>query len=65
MSRALSFLMNARPEAMRAYFDFLTDNGSRLDPKTRALISVITKAAVQTDKGSSPARQLGSSPAKA
>lgn len=51
MSRALSFLMNARPEAMRAYFDFLKDNGSRLDPKTRALISVITKAAVQTDKG--------------
>jgi nitrite reductase/ring-hydroxylating ferredoxin subunit/alkylhydroperoxidase/carboxymuconolactone decarboxylase family protein YurZ len=51
MSRALDFLLAARPQAMSAYFDFLRDNGSRLEPKTRALISVITKAAVQTDKG--------------
>jgi nitrite reductase/ring-hydroxylating ferredoxin subunit len=36
---------------MGAYFDFLKDNGSRLDPKTRALISVITKVAVQTEGG--------------
>lgn len=51
MSRALTFLTKARPEAMGAYFAFLKDNGSRLEPKTRALISVITKAAVQTEKG--------------
>ncbi len=51
MSKALDFLLAARPEAMSAYFGFLKHNGSRLDPKTRALISVITKVAVQTDKG--------------
>lgn len=51
MSRALNYLMQARPEAMSAYFTFLKDAGSRLDPKTRALISVITKVSVQTEKG--------------
>jgi len=51
MSRALEFLLAARPQAMRAYFDFLKDNGSRLDPKTRALISVISKVAVETEAG--------------
>jgi nitrite reductase/ring-hydroxylating ferredoxin subunit/alkylhydroperoxidase/carboxymuconolactone decarboxylase family protein YurZ len=51
MSRALDYLLKARPTEMGAYFAFLKDAGSRLDPKTRALISVITKVAVQTDKG--------------
>lgn len=51
MSKALDFLLARRPAAMGAYFDFLRDNGSRLDPKTRALISVITKVAVETEKG--------------
>lgn len=51
MSRALDFLLQARPEAMGAYFKFVKDNGSRLDPKTRALISVITKVAVETELG--------------
>lgn len=51
MSRALDFLRAARPQAMTAYFDFLRDNGSRLDGRTRALISVINKAAVQTEQG--------------
>ena len=51
MSRALDFLLKARPEAMGAYFKFVKDNGSRLDPKTRALISVITKVAVETELG--------------
>lgn len=51
MSRALDYLLKQRPEAMGAYFKFLKDAGSRLDPKTRALISVITKVAAQTDKG--------------
>ncbi len=51
MSRALDFLLQARPQAMGAYFRFVKDNGSRLDPKTRALISVITKVAVETELG--------------
>lgn len=51
MSRALDFLLHARPDAMGAYFRFLKDNGSRLDAKTRALISVITKVAVETELG--------------
>lgn len=51
MSEALDYLVKARPEAMRHYFDFLKDAGSRLDPKTRNLISVITKAHAQTERG--------------
>ena len=51
MSRALDFLLQHRPQAMGAYFQFVKDNGSRLDPKTRALISVITKVAVETELG--------------
>jgi len=51
MSDALSYLVKARPEAMGAYFRFLKDAGSRLDPKTRNLISVITKVHAQTENG--------------
>ena len=51
MSKALDYLMQARPGTMGAYFDFLRRSGERLDPKTRALISVITKAANRTDRG--------------
>ena len=51
MSDALSYLVKARPEAMSAYFKFLKDAGSRLDPKTRNLISVITKVHAQTENG--------------
>ena len=51
LSRALDFLLRERPQAMNAYFAFVKDNGSRLDPKTRALISVITKVAVETELG--------------
>jgi nitrite reductase/ring-hydroxylating ferredoxin subunit len=36
---------------MTAYFRFLKDAGSRLDPKTRNLISVITKVHAQTENG--------------
>ncbi|MFO1268092.1 MAG: hypothetical protein U1F67_15755 [Rubrivivax sp.] len=46
-SDALSYLVKARPEAMGHYFAFLKDAGSHLDPKTRALISVITKVHAQ------------------
>jgi len=51
MSKALKYLSEARPEAMTAYFAFLKNNGSSLDEKTRALISIITKVANQTESG--------------
>lgn len=51
MSEALSYLIKARPEAMKAYFTFLKDTGKHLDPKTRSLISVITKIDSQTERG--------------
>lgn len=51
MSEALAYLVKTRPEAMQAYFRFLKDAGSRLDPKTRNLISVITKVHAQTENG--------------
>jgi len=51
MSQALAYLVKARPEAMQSYFRFLKDAGSRLDPKTRNLISVITKVHAQTENG--------------
>ncbi len=51
MSDALNYLLAARPDAMKAYFSFLKKSGDHLDTKTRDLISVITKVAVQTDAG--------------
>lgn len=51
MSNALSYLQKVRPEAMQAYFSFLREAGKSLDPKTRALISVITKVDKQTEAG--------------
>jgi len=51
MSEALDYLIKARPEAMTLYFKFLKDTGSRLDPKTKNLISVITKVHSQTEAG--------------
>jgi len=51
MSDALSYLLKARPEAMGHYFRFLKEAGSKLDPKTRSLISVITKVHAQTERG--------------
>jgi len=51
MSDALDYLLKVRPRAMQSYFAFLRDAGSRLDPRTRALISVITKVERQTDAG--------------
>ena len=51
MSDALTYLQKARPEAMGHYFAFLKDAGKHLDPKTRALISVITKVHAQTERG--------------
>ncbi len=51
MSDALNFLIKARPETMGHYFKFLKEAGQHLDPKTRNLISVITKVHSQTDRG--------------
>jgi nitrite reductase/ring-hydroxylating ferredoxin subunit/alkylhydroperoxidase/carboxymuconolactone decarboxylase family protein YurZ len=51
MSDALDYLLKARPEAMAHYFRFVGEAGRHLDPKTRALISVITKVHAQTDAG--------------
>jgi nitrite reductase/ring-hydroxylating ferredoxin subunit/alkylhydroperoxidase/carboxymuconolactone decarboxylase family protein YurZ len=51
MSDALNYLIKARPEAMKAYFTFLKETGKHLDPKTRSLISVITKIHSQTERG--------------
>jgi nitrite reductase/ring-hydroxylating ferredoxin subunit/alkylhydroperoxidase/carboxymuconolactone decarboxylase family protein YurZ len=51
MSDALNYLIKARPEAMKAYFTFLKESGKHLDPKTRSLISVITKVDSQTERG--------------
>ena len=51
MSDALNYLVKARPEAMTHYFKFLKDCGKHLDPKTRDLISVITKVHAQTERG--------------
>ena len=66
MSDALEYLLKARPDAMSAYFDFIKKSSKHLDPKTRALISVITKVDKQTDKGFrqylSRALQAGASP---
>jgi len=51
VSDALNYLIKARPEAMKAYFTFLKESGKHLDPKTRSLISVITKIDSQTERG--------------
>jgi nitrite reductase/ring-hydroxylating ferredoxin subunit/alkylhydroperoxidase/carboxymuconolactone decarboxylase family protein YurZ len=51
MSDALNYLLKARPEAMTSYFTFLKKAGDHLDTRTRDLISVITKVAVQTEGG--------------
>ena len=51
MSDALNFLVKTRPEAMQSYFAFLKEAGRHLDPKTRNLISVITKVHAQTENG--------------
>lgn len=51
MSDALNYLIKARPEAMKAYFTFLKKSDTHLDTRTRDLISVITKVAVQTEGG--------------
>lgn len=42
-SRGLAYLQKARPEAMSHLLRFFAESGKRLEPKTRSLISVVTK----------------------
>ncbi len=51
MSDALNYLVEVRGDALGHYFKFLKDAGKHLDPKTRDLISIITKVDVQTKPG--------------
>ncbi|HCP34905.1 MAG: Rieske 2Fe-2S domain-containing protein [SAR324 cluster bacterium] len=51
MSDALNYLVKTRPDAMGSYFSFLKKAGEHLDTRSRDLISVITKVAVQTEPG--------------
>ena len=51
MSDALNYLVQVRGDALGHYFKFLKDTGKHLDPKTRNLISVITKVHSQTEAG--------------
>jgi len=51
MSDALDYLLKVRADAVPHYFKFLKEAGKHLDPKTRALISVITKVYAQTETG--------------
>jgi nitrite reductase/ring-hydroxylating ferredoxin subunit/alkylhydroperoxidase/carboxymuconolactone decarboxylase family protein YurZ len=51
MSDALNYLVKARPDAVGHYFKFLKECGKHLDPKTRNLISLITKVHAQTERG--------------
>jgi len=51
VSDALNYLIKTRPETISHYFAFLKQTGTHLDPKTRNLISVITKVYSQTDRG--------------
>lgn len=51
MSDALNYLVQVRGDALGHYFKFLKDSGKHLDPKTRNLISVITKVHSQTEGG--------------
>jgi nitrite reductase/ring-hydroxylating ferredoxin subunit/alkylhydroperoxidase/carboxymuconolactone decarboxylase family protein YurZ len=51
MSEALDYLLKVRPDVMSHYFRFVAQAGGQLDPKTRALISVITKVHAQTEAG--------------
>jgi nitrite reductase/ring-hydroxylating ferredoxin subunit/alkylhydroperoxidase/carboxymuconolactone decarboxylase family protein YurZ len=51
MSDALDYLVKARPDAIAPYLKFMKEAGKHLDPKTRDLISVITKVHSQTERG--------------
>lgn len=51
MSKALNYLMQTRGDTLGPYFKFLKQAGSNLDPKTRALVSLIGKVHAQSEAG--------------
>ncbi len=51
MSDALNYLLKTRPETVSHYFAFLKETGKHLDPKTRNLISIVSKVHTQTERG--------------
>ncbi len=51
MSEALDYLLKVRQDAIEPYFKFLKEGGKHLDPKTRSLLSVITKVDAKTEAG--------------
>lgn len=51
MSKELDYLLKVRKDAIGPYFEFLKKAGQHLDPKTRSLLSVITKVDAQTETG--------------
>ncbi len=50
-SRGLSFLQKARPEAIQHLLKFFGESGRHLEPKTRSLISVVTKVISASPRG--------------
>ena len=51
MSEALDYLAKVRPDAMGHYLKFLKESARHLDPKTRWLISVVTKVVTGSERG--------------
>lgn len=50
-SRGLKYLTEARPEAMEHLLQFFAESARHLDPKTRFLISVVTKVIAGSSRG--------------
>jgi NAD(P)H-dependent nitrite reductase small subunit len=50
-SRGLAFLQKTRPDAMRHLLSFFRESAQHLDPKTRFLISVVTKVISNSPRG--------------
>jgi nitrite reductase/ring-hydroxylating ferredoxin subunit/alkylhydroperoxidase/carboxymuconolactone decarboxylase family protein YurZ len=51
MSKALTYLVKARPEAATHLFSFYKHSVQALDDKTRHLIQIVTKVTVGTERG--------------
>jgi len=50
-SRGLAYLQQARPEAIRHLLKFFKESGQHLDPRTRFLISIVTKVINLSPRG--------------
>jgi len=50
-SRGLEFLRKARPQAIEHLLNFFAESARHLDPKTRLLISVVTKVISGSERG--------------